>query len=266
MILDRILAAKREAVAAARAARPLSELRAAAAAAPPVRDFAGAIRRGRGAPVPIRAIAEVKRASPSAGVLREPFDPAGLGAVYAEAGAKALSVLTDGPFFQGAPEHLGAARRASGLPTLRKDFILDPYQVYETRALGADALLLIVAAVEPSLLRELLTLSGEIGLAALTEVHTTTELETALGAGARILGINNRDLRTFRVDLSVTYDLLPKIPPEVPVVSESGIASRADVARLEAAGVDAVLVGEALLRAESPGAALRALLGGAWSG
>jgi len=266
MILDRILAAKREAVAAARTARPLRELRAAAAAAPPLRDFAGAIRRGRGAPAPIRAIAEVKRASPSAGVLREPFDPAGLAAAYAEAGASALSVLTDGPFFQGAPEHLGAARRAGGLPTLRKDFILDPYQVYETRALGADALLLIVAALEPPLLRELLGLSGEIGLAALTEVHTTAELEIALGAGARILGINNRDLRTFRVDLGVTFDLLPKIPAEVPVVSESGIASRADVARLEAAGVDAVLVGEALLRAESPGAALRALLGGTWSG
>lgn len=266
MILGRILAAKREAVAAARAARPLRDLRAEAAAAPPARDFAGAIRRGRGASGPIRAIAEVKRASPSAGLLREPFDPAGLAAAYAAAGADALSVLTDGPFFQGAPEHLEAARRESGLPTLRKDFILDPYQVYETRALGADALLLIVAALEPPMLSDLLSLSREVGLAALTEVHTAGELETALAAGAEVVGINNRDLHTFRVDLRITFDLLPKVPAEVPVVSESGIASRADVARLEAAGVDAVLVGEALLRAPDPGAALRALLGNAWSG
>ncbi|MGH7406957.1 MAG: indole-3-glycerol phosphate synthase TrpC [Candidatus Methylomirabilales bacterium] len=266
MILERILAAKREAVAAARAARPLRDLRAAADGAPPARDFAGAISRGRRSPGPVRAIAEVKRASPSAGVLREPFDPAGLAATYAAAGAAALSVLTDGPFFQGAPEHLAAARRATGLPTLRKDFILDPYQVYETRTLGADALLLIVAALEPPMLRDLLSLSREVGLATLTEVHTAPELETALAAGAPILGINNRDLRTFRVDLGVTLDLLPKVPPEIPVVSESGIATRADVARLEAAGVDAVLVGEALLRAPDPGARLRALLGGAWSG
>ncbi len=266
MMLERILAAKREAVAAARSVRPLRDLRAEAAGAPPARDFAGAIRRGRGAPGPIRAIAEVKRASPSAGVLREPFDPAGLAAAYAAAGAAALSVLTDGPFFQGAPEHLAAARRASGLPTLRKDFILDPYQVYETRVLGADALLLIVAALEPRLLRDLLSLSREVGLAALTEVHTAAELEMALAAGAEVLGINNRDLRTFRVDLAITFDLLPKVPPGVTVVSESGIASRADVARLEAARVDAVLVGEALLRAPDPGAALRALLGDAWSG
>lgn len=266
MILDRILAAKREAVAASRAARPLATLRADAAAAPPVRDFAGAIRRGRGASGPVRVIAEVKRASPSAGILREPFDPAGLAAAYAAAGAAALSVLTDGPFFQGAPEHLVAARRAAGLPTLRKDFVLDPYQVYETRALGADALLLIVAALEAPALRDLLAVTREAGLAALTEVHTAGELETALAAGATLLGINNRDLRTFRVDLGVTFDLLPKVPQEIPVVSESGIASRADVARLEAAGVDAVLVGEVFLRAADPGAALRALLGVVWSG
>jgi len=266
MILERILAAKREAVAEASAARPLRHLAAEAAAAPPARDFVGAIRRGRADRGPIRIIAEVKRASPSAGFLREPFDPAGLAAAYAGAGANALSVLTDGPFFQGAPDHLATARRVSGLPTLRKDFILDPYQVYESRAMGADALLLIVGALEPSLLRDLLALADEVGIAALTEVHTAMELETALVAGAALLGINNRDLRTFRVDLGVTFDLLPKIPPEVPVVSESGIASRADVARLEAAGLDAVLVGEALLRAEDPGAALGALRGSAWSG
>jgi indole-3-glycerol phosphate synthase len=266
MILEWILAAKREAVAAASAARPLRHLAAEAAAAPPARDFVGAIRRGRGERGPIRVIAEVKRASPSAGLLREPFDPAGLAAAYAAAGANALSVLTDGPFFQGAPDHLATARRVSGLPTLRKDFILDPYQVYESRAMGADALLLIVAALERSLLRDLLALAGEVGLAALTEVHTAPELEAALAAGAALLGINNRDLRTFRVDLGVTFDLLPKVPPAIPVVSESGIASRADVARLEAAGLDAVLVGEALLRAEDPGAALGALRGIACSG
>lgn len=266
MILDRILAAKREALAGARAARPLATVRAEAAAAAPARDFAGAIRRRREAAGPVRVIAEVKRASPSAGLLREPFDPAGLAATYAAAGAAALSVLTDGPFFQGAPEHLVAARRAAGLPILRKDFVLDPYQVYETRALGADALLLIVAALGEGALRDLLTLSREVGLAALTEVHTAAEMETALGAGATLLGINNRDLRTFRVDLRITFDLLPKVPPQVPVVSESGIASRADIVRLEAAGVDAVLVGEGLLRAADPGAALRALLGVACSG
>jgi indole-3-glycerol phosphate synthase len=203
-------------------------------------------------------IAEVKRASPSKGAIRANLDPAALAASYAAAGAAALSVLTDGPFFQGSLADLEAARTAVRLPVLRKDFVIDPLQVLEARAAGADAVLLIVAALEEARLRELLAVAREQGMEALVEVHSRAELERALGAGAGIVGINNRDLRTFRTDIEVTRQLLAYTGGRT-IVSESGIDEAATVRSLEAAGVHAFLVGEALLRAPDPGEALRKL-------
>ncbi|MFO7172401.1 MAG: indole-3-glycerol phosphate synthase TrpC [Bacillota bacterium] len=267
MILERILAAKAEEVARARAAVPLAEVRAAAAAAPPPRDFAAALARPRhlgdrpGA-VPVAVIAEVKRASPSRGVIRRDFDPAAIARAYARAGASAISVLTDAPFFQGHLDHLRAVRQAVDLPLLRKDFILDPYQVYEARAAGADAVLLIAAALgDAGPIRALRELAEDLGMAALVEVHTPAELEMALAAGARIVGINNRDLRTFETRLETTLELAGQVPPEVLLVSESGIRTPEDCRRVAAAGARAVLVGEQLMRQPDPGAALLELVG-----
>jgi indole-3-glycerol phosphate synthase len=260
VILDKIVQAKQEEVAARKAAVPLSDLNARIRDLPPPRDFHRALDRKSGGGG-IRLIAEVKRASPSQGLIRQGFDLEQLTRAYAVAGAAGISVLTDEPFFQGSLEDLARAKASVSLPVLRKDFIVDPYQVYETRAWGADAVLLIVAVLEAQALQDLLALSHEMGLHPLTEVHTRQELQAALGAKVPIVGINNRDLKSFQVSLETTFALLAAIPPEVVVVSESGISRRAEVARLEAAGVDAILVGEGLLRAQDVAEKVRDLLG-----
>ncbi len=257
-ILARILATKAKEVAAARALRPVAALRDEARGAPLVRDFLGALRQ-RIAVDGAGVIAEIKKASPSRGVLRPIFDPAGIAGRYEAGGATCLSVLTDRDYFQGAPEHLVAARAACALPVLRKDFIVDEYQVVESRALGADCILLIVAALDDARLAALETAAGDLGMAVLAEVHDATELERALRLATPLIGINNRNLRTFDVALETTLGLLPRIPRERVVVTESGILAQADVSRMRAAGVHAFLVGEAFMRAADPGAALRAL-------
>ncbi len=259
-ILKRILQVKADEVAAAKAARPLAEVERAAREAAPPRDFVGAIRQkighGRAA-----VIAEIKKASPSKGVLREDFDPAAIARSYAAGGAACLSVLTDRQFFQGAPEYLQAAREASGLPVLRKDFIVDPYQVAEARAMGADCILLIAAALEPRAMRDLEREAQRRKLAVLVEVHDGDELESALALETPLIGINNRNLRTFEVSLETTLGLLPRIPAGRIVVTESGILAPPDVERMRNAGVDSFLVGEAFMRAPDPGAELRRLFG-----
>lgn len=238
-------------------ATSLGELLAAAAQAPPARDFAAALRGPD-----VRVIAEIKRASPSEGAIRSgAFDPAEIARTYEANGAAALSVLTDERFFGGHLDHLRAARGAVGLPVLRKDFVVDERQVIEARAAGADAVLLIVAALPPVRLRALQALARDLGMAALVEAHDAAEVETALGADATVIGVNNRDLRTFVTDLANTERLAPMIPAERVLVAESGVHERADVERLAAAGADAVLVGTALMQAEDPGAALRELVG-----
>jgi indole-3-glycerol phosphate synthase len=259
-ILQRILAVKREEVAAARSLEPLSAMLARAEARGDVRDFGAALRRkidAGGAGV----IAEVKKASPSKGVLREHFDPAAIARAYAQHGAACLSVLTDVQFFQGAPEYLQQAREASGLPVLRKDFMIDTYQVAEARAWGADCILLIVAALDLPQLRELEAAAHALGMAVLVEVHDAAELELALQLRTPLLGINNRNLRTFEVTLRTTLDLLSRIPRDKLVITESGILGPTDVATMRAAQVNAFLVGEAFMRAPDPGAALAALFG-----
>jgi indole-3-glycerol phosphate synthase len=259
-ILQKILAVKSEEIAAAKAIEPLSALRARAAERRDLRDFEGALRARVGAGRPA-VIAEVKKASPSKGVLRADFDPAAIGASYARGGAACLSVLTDVQFFQGAPEYLDDARRASGLPALRKDFIVDEYQVAQARAWGADCILLIVAALAPAQLAELEAAARELGMAVLVEVHDARELEAALAMKTRLIGINNRDLRSFEVRLSTTLDLLPRVDSSRLVITESGILVPADVAAMRAAGVHAFLVGEAFMRAADPGAELARLFG-----
>lgn len=267
MILQRILATKAEEVAAARAAIPLAGLRSRAAAAPAPRDFAGALARPRHleqhpAAVSVAVIAEVKKASPSRGVIRPDFDPVAIARSYAAAGASAISVLTDQPFFQGHLDYLQQIRAAVDLPLLRKDFIIDPYQVYEARAAGADAVLLIVSALrEAGRIRELRELAESLGMAALVEVHTRAELVTAVAAGARLIGVNNRNLQTFETRLETTLDLAQAVPPGVLLVSESGIKSPADCRLLHRAGARAVLVGEQLMRQPDPGVALQELVG-----
>jgi indole-3-glycerol phosphate synthase len=249
-ILERIVAAKRAEVAAARKRRAQIDVQ----SAPPVRDFVGALRAKQPA-----VIAEIKRASPSRGVLRADFDPAAIARSYETAGAACLSVLTDLEFFQGAPEHLIAARASCALPVLRKDFVIDPYQIYESRALGADCILLIAACLPQVEMQELEALAHRLGMAVLVEVHDAAELERALKLRTPLLGINNRNLRSFETTLETTIELLPRIPLDRLVVTESGILSRADVARMRAAGVQTFLVGEAFMRAPDPGAALQSL-------
>jgi indole-3-glycerol phosphate synthase len=246
-VLERIVAAKRAEVAAARKRTPQVKVD----AAPAVRDFVGALRAKRPA-----VIAEIKRASPSKGLLRNDFDPAAIAKSYAGGGAACMSVLTDKEFFQGAPEHLAAARAACTLPVLRKDFLIDPYQVYESRALGADCVLLIAACLKDREMRELEKLAQGVGMAVLVEVHDAAELERALALETPLLGINNRNLRTFETRLETTLELLPRIPADRIVITESGILSRTDVARMRSHGVQAFLVGEAFMRADDPGAAL----------
>jgi indole-3-glycerol phosphate synthase len=264
-ILDEIVKRTREDVLRRRARTPLSELEARCRHLPPTRDCLAALRRPAGTgrrSGPVRVIAEVKKASPSKGVIRQNFAPAELAQAYARAGAHAISVLTDEPFFQGSLEHLGAVRGAVNLPILRKDFHVEPYQLWEARTAGADAVLLIVAALSPTALQDLLALSKALTLSALVEVHTRQELETAWLAGAEIVGINNRDLKSFDVSLQTTFGLLPFVPAGVVLVSESGISLPEEVARLASAGVDAILVGEGLLRHADVGAALRNLVSG----
>lgn len=260
-ILQRILATKAREVEAARTRTPLAELEQAArrrADAP--RGFAAALRRsidaGRAG-----VIAEVKKASPSRGLLRADFRPAEIAAAYAAGGASCLSVLTDHDYFQGSPDYLRAARAACALPVLRKDFLIDPYQVFEAAAMGADCVLLIVAALDDARLVELEDCASGLGLDVLVEVHDGDELERALRLRTPLLGINNRDLRNFETSLETTLQLLPRIPASRLVVTESGIATTADVARMRAHGVHAFLVGEAFMRQDDPGAALRALFG-----
>lgn len=257
-ILARILATKAKELAAAKTAIPLTEMRARAAASAAPRDFAGALREqiasGRSA-----VIAEIKKASPSKGVLRPIFDPAAIARRYEAGGAACLSVLTDRDYFQGAPEHLSMARDACSLPALRKDFLIDEYHVLESRALGADCILLIVAALDDGRLAALEAAARVLGMGVLVEVHDGSELERALKLATPLVGINNRNLRTFDVSLDTTLDLLSRIPPDRLVVTESGILAPADVARMRARGVDAFLVGEAFMRAADPGAALASL-------
>jgi indole-3-glycerol phosphate synthase len=259
-VLQKILAVKRVEVDEARAATPLAALEATAARQPAARDFAGALRAkvdAGGAGV----IAEIKRASPSKGLLRERFDPPAHARSYEAAGAACLSVLTDRQFFQGDAQHLVAARGACSLPALRKDFMVDPYQIVEARAWGADCVLLIAAALDLARMREMEALARRLGMAVLVEVHDGEELESALALRTPLVGINNRNLRTFETKLEVTLDLLPRIPGGRLVVTESGILSAADVARMRASGVNAFLVGEAFMRAPDPGAALKSLFG-----
>jgi len=259
-ILEKILAVKVKEVAASMRTRPTSVVRADAQAAAAPRDFVGAMRakiaQGRAA-----VIAEVKKASPSKGVLRAHFDPEQIARSYAGHGAACLSVLTDEQFFKGSADYLKQARAASGLPVLRKDFMVDPYQIYEARAMGADCILLIVAALDDQHLREFEQIAQSIGLAVLVEVHDAAELQRALRLQTPLLGINNRNLRTFETRLETTLDLLPQIPADKLVVTESGILAREDVQRMRGAGVHAFLVGEAFMRAQDPGTALGALFG-----
>jgi indole-3-glycerol phosphate synthase len=259
-ILARILTTKAGEVIAAQVARPFAMLDREARAAAPPRGFTNAIRSRIARDRPA-VIAEIKRASPSRGVLRAQFDPASIAASYERAGATCLSVLTDRPFFQGAPEYLVAAREAATLPALRKEFIIDEYQVAESRALGADAILLIVAALEDARLATLEACALDHGMDVLVEVHDRAELERALKLRTSLVGINNRNLRSFAVSLRTTIDLLPSVPAGKLVVTESGILTQGDVALLRRHGVGAFLVGEAFMRAPDPGAALQALFG-----
>ena len=260
-VLKKILAVKAEEVAAAQAAKPLVALRAEAEAANrdnPVRDFVGAIE-AKIAAGQAGVIAEVKKASPSKGVLRADFRPAEIAASYAAHGAACLSVLTDRQFFQGAAEYLQQARAACTLPVIRKDFLVDEYQVAEARTMGADAILLIVAALDLPRLKDLEAAAETLGLAVLVEVHDAAELDLALQLRTPLVGINNRNLRTFEVSLQTTLDLLPRIPAGRRVVTESGILAAEDVALMRSHHVDAFLVGEAFMRAPDPGQALAGL-------
>jgi indole-3-glycerol phosphate synthase len=253
-ILERILAVKRAEIAAAKKRVP--DVEAQARRASKVRDFVGALRAKRPA-----VIAEIKRASPSKGVLRADFDPAAIAKSYELGGAACMSVLTDMEFFQGSPEHLRTARGACSLPALRKDFVIEPYQVFESRALGADCILLIAACLEGPQMRALEQLAHELDMAVLVEVHDAGELERALELKTPLIGVNNRNLRTFETRLETTLELLPRIPKDRIVITESGILSPADVARMREHGVHTFLVGEAFMRARDPGAALRELFG-----
>ena len=255
-ILQKILARKREEIAERSAAMPLDKLKEKAAAADPVRGFIDALEKkidaGHAA-----VIAEIKKASPSKGLLRENFNPAEIAKSYAEAGAACLSVLTDHNFFQGSEQYLQQARAACNLPVIRKDFIIDSYQVYEARAIGADCVLLIAAALDDAGLLDLTHLAHELKMDVLMEVHDASELERALKLPVKLIGINNRNLRTFETSLNTTLNLLDRIPDDRLLVTESGIHTADDVQRMRRHGVHAFLVGEAFMRAEDPGEGLR---------
>lgn len=267
MILDQILADKRIEIEAAKARTSLEELQAALANAPPPRDFRSALRMTEGqsavrGPKPaIRLIAEIKKASPSKGLIRADFDPVSIARSYEVSGASAISVLTDEKYFQGCLEYLTSAHQSVELPVLRKDFIVTQYQIYEARAAGADAILLIVAALAKAELVGLMAVADDLGMASLVEVHSDTELNAALKSGAKIIGINNRNLRTFETSLNTTLGLAAQVPADRVLISESGIASRTDVESLMEVGVDAILVGESLMRDLDPGKKVKELLG-----
>jgi len=256
-ILDQIVATKRREVAAAVARMPLEELEAQAAEAPPVRDFRAALA----GPGPIRLLAEVKKASPSAGVLRADFDPIAIARTYQAHGASALSVLTDSGYFQGHLSYLARIRASVAIPLLRKDFLIDEYQVVEARMAGADAILLIAEILDDAQLSALLGRARSLGMSALVEFHDPANLPRVLASGANLIGVNNRDLTRFVTDLDLTLRLRDQIPADVVLVSESGIRTRDDVERLQRAGVSAILVGETLMRAPDIGAAVETLLG-----
>jgi len=258
MILDQIVADNLGALEARKGSVPLAELQRLALEQPPPLDFASALCGDR-----IQLIAEVKKASPSRGIIRADFNPVEIAQTYASNGASAISVLTEAKYFQGSLNHLRDVRNVMGnkrLPLLRKDFLSDPYQIYESRTYGADSLLLIVATLTPKKLEELLGLSHQLGMSCLVEVHNEAELEIALDSGANILGINNRDLNTFGVDLATTRRLRPLIPPDRIVVSESGIKNHSDMEKLEEWGVDAALIGESLMSAPDIAAKMKELL------
>jgi indole-3-glycerol phosphate synthase len=257
-ILKKILQVKAGEVAAGAAARPLRQLRAEVEGAPEPRDFLGALKASREAGR-AAVIAEIKKASPSQGVMRELFDPAVIARSYAAAGASCLSVLTDKSFFHGQAEYLQQARAACGLPVLRKDFMIDPWQVYESRLMGADCILLIVRVLGDAQLAELAGTASDLGMDALLEVHDVEELERALGLKPPFVGINNRDLTSFRTDTGITLALKHRIPKDCLVVTESGIKTREDVARMRNHGVHGFLVGEAFMRADDPGQKLAEL-------
>ena len=254
-VLDRILEARRAEVDHRKRVLPETALKYGVKAAPPVRNFAAALSREA-----INILAELKPASPSRGIIRDPFDAPALGKALEAAGAAALSVLTEGEFFRGSLKNLRDARKEIALPVLRKDFIFDPWQVWESRANDADSFLLIVAALTDEQLRELIALGRDLGMEPLVEVHTREELDRALAVGARIIGVNNRDLKTLAVRMETSFELIEQIPEECIAVAESGLRSHGDLQKLRAAGFDAFLIGEHLMLSPDPGAALHALL------
>lgn len=255
-ILNTILARKGEEIAQRSRVRSLADLRARAGSQPPPRGFVAALKRKRAAGE-AAVIAEVKKASPSKGLIRADFDPAAIARSYQDGGAACLSVLTDVDFFQGSNLYLGVARAACALPVLRKDFTIDPYQVYEARMIGADAILLIVAALEDGPMIEMAGIAMELGMDVLVEVHDIDELERALQTDCELIGVNNRNLRTFEVSLETTLALKDAVPRDRTLVTESGIATRGDVARMRSAGVDTFLIGESFMRERDPGLALQ---------
>ena len=257
MILDSIVAHKREELRRDKERTPLQTLKRRIPNLPPTRDFGAALV----APGAVNLIAEVKRRSPSKGVIREDFDPVEIAKTYAQNGASAISVLTDDRFFGGDLSYLSRIRHAVGLPLLRKDFTIDEFHIYQARAAGADAVLLIAAILTPEQLREFIGIAGRLNLGALVEVHTRAELEIALDVGAEIIGINNRDLRTFHTDIATSFRLRKSIPDDKIVVSESGIHTREDVVRLGESNVNAILVGESLMRSTDIGEKMRELIG-----
>lgn len=261
MILQKIIAHKKLELANNKERLPLKALETSLPGLAPTRPLASALRR----PGHVAIIAEAKKASPSKGILCHNFDPLKIAREYEQAGAAAISVLTEEKFFLGHPSYLSGVKKVTDIPVLRKDFIIDPYQIYESRVLGADAVLLIVAALSGEQLTELMSLAGELGIACLVEVHTEPELDRALSAGAEIIGINNRDLNTFKTDLNRTFLFQGLIKdPNITVVSESGIKSHADILRLRECGVHAALVGEALVRRADPGEGLKELTGASY--